>query len=209
MYTRLYQIKEQRQQKRSESTFNVNYCIVFNPFIVKLITAMPSSGQPTASNGNQGTPKKKDDTEPLQKAMQSMNMYDKDTVVINVTKPFLNLPAYFLHKVESSICAISTVTNVEQLYKCTKFKLYFMVQDSNDLYQNKFKACIVNGNEIHLTGPMIPSCVKNDVDGFLTETMYPTITQKKMAEVQQRTISPTPPSYQDKLASTVTATKVS
>ena len=84
-----------------------------------------------------------------------------------------------------------------------------MVQDSNDLYQNKFKACIVNGNEIHLTGPMIPSCVKNDVDGFLTETMYPTITQKKMAEVQQRTISPTPPSYQDKLASTVTATKVS
>lgn len=169
---------------------------------------MPPSGQPTASNGNQGTPKKKDDTEPLQKAMQSMNMYDENTVVINVDNPFLNLPAYFLHKVENSVCCITTVQNVEQMYKCNKYKLYFMAQDANDLYQNKLKARIVNGNEIHLTSPMIPSCVKNDVAGFLTETTYPTIAQKKMAEIQQRTIGPIPPSFQDTLASTVTATKV-
>ena len=172
---------------------------------------MPPSGQPTASNGSQGTPKKKDDTEHLQKAMQSMNMYDdrtESTVVINVDNPFLNLPAYFLQKVESSVSCITTVQNVELMYKCTMYKLYFMAQDPNDLHQNKFKACIVNGNEIHLTSPMIPSCVKNDVAGFLTETMYPTIAEKRMAEVQQRTIGPTPPSYQDQMASSMTATKI-
>ena len=117
-----------------------------------------------------------------------MNLNDPNDVVLDVDEPWMNLPSFFTQKVEKELAQVSTTQQVKQNYSYTKFKVYFKVEDPNDIYsKNKYSASIQeNGKSIHLVVPMVPSNIKEFTESFIIDSKPLTKNEKLIAEHRKK-----------------------
>ena len=75
--------------------------------------------------------------------------------------------------------------------------MYFKVEDPNDIYfKNEHSASIqVNGKNIDLVIPMVPSNIKEFTQSFIIDSKPPTKNKKLIAECRNKKATSKPPSH--------------
>ena len=128
--------------------------------------------------------------------MKNMTLNDPNDIVLDVENPWMNLPAFFTQKVEKEIAQVATTQQVTKNYSFTKFKVYFKVEDPNDIYsKNIYSASIQgSGKSIHLVAPMVPSNIKEVTQSFITDSKPPTRNEKLIAGIKGKKAKSKPPS---------------
>ena len=129
--------------------------------------------------------------------IENMTLNDPNNVVLDIDEPWMNLPLFFTQKVEQELVQVSTPQQVKKIYSYTKFKVYFKVEDPNDIYsQNKHRASIQeNGKSIHLVVPMVPSNIKEFTQLFITDSKPFTENEKLIAEHRKKKATSKPLSH--------------